>query len=195
MLAQTVDSKMKTIFLRVCLSLALSMVLCACPETTVPDGFGAAPVRLKPAEWEGTWSPVDEPEEKLSLKVLDAEQGVLELKEQGEAEPSETFTLTLRQSVDGKNQPQVCFAILKNAKNPAGGLHLLRVDGRGRSFLLWSINHQEVSAALRAGELKGKVTADKDGDHNQLAAEAANASALLAPRFWNWTNPSVMMRR
>lgn len=187
---------MKTALLRSAAALLLAAALCACPETTVPDGFGGGPVSLKAADWEGTWSPVDEPEESFSFQVLDAAQGVLELREIKEGgEKDEAFTLTLRETTGGKTEPGLCFAILKDKKKPAGGLHLLRAEGKGRSLLLWAIDHKAVNAALKAGELKGSVTADKDGDHNSLAADPANAAALLAPRFWNWTEPTVMVRR
>jgi hypothetical protein len=186
---------MKSLLVRSTAALVLGVVLCSCPETTVPDGFGAGPVQLKPVEWEGTWSPVNEPGEIFAFKVLDAEQGLLELRETSGEGKNEAFTLALRQPVDGKMERGVCFAILKDKKKPAGGLHLMRVDGKGRSFLLWGINHQVVNAALKAGELKGNVTTDKDGDHNSLAVEATNSATLLAPRFWNWTEPTIMVRR
>ncbi len=186
---------MKMHLLRSAAAFVLSVVLCACPETTVPDGFGAGPVPLKPVEWEGTWSPVDEPGERFAFKVLNAEQGLLELRESMGEGKDEVFTLALRQPVDGKMERGVCFAILKDKKKPAGGLHLLRADGKGRSFLLWAIDHKIVNAALKAGELKGNFITDKDGDHNSLAVDVTNSATLLAPRFWNWTEPTIMVRR
>jgi hypothetical protein len=189
-------ARMKIAFIRSAAAFVLAAALCACPETSVPDGFGSGPMPLKEAEWGGVWSPVDEPEETFSFQVLDAAQGLLELRETKDGEKKdETFTLALRQTAAEKKEAGLCFAILKDKKKPAGGLHLLRVANNGRSFLLWAIDHKAVNAAIKAGELKGSVRADKDGDHNSLAADPANAAALLAPRFWNWTAPTVMVRR
>ncbi len=72
---------MKTNILRLATSIAFAVLLTACPETCVPDNFGAAALSLKAADWEGNWHPADEPKEVFTFRVRDAEQGVIELQE------------------------------------------------------------------------------------------------------------------
>jgi hypothetical protein len=189
---------MKTQLVR---SLALLTILCgltACPETTVPDGFGVGPVGLKAGDWQGDWSPVDEPGEVFEFQVADGPQGVLELHEKkpaDERKKPEVFSLSLRHS-GVKSGQGLCFAILKEKAKPGPGtLHLMR-PAQKDVFVLWGVDHEAVTAALKAGELKGGLEApDTDGIHYSLGADPVNYTVLLAPKFWKWTEPTVMVRR
>lgn len=188
---------MKTPVLRLLAAITLSLFLSACPETTVSDDFGIAPMSLKPAEWEGPWHPADDAEEVFTFRVRDAQKGMLELRE---ATPKDTtkqpgiFTLCLRESGPKGIGPKLHFAILKDTSKPdEGTLHLLRRSDEN-VFLLWSINHDAVTAALKSGELQGAAKPDKDGAHNTLASDPQNYSRLLDPRFWNWSEPTTMLR-
>lgn len=188
---------MKPSFFRLAAGLALTLLLTACPETHVADDFGAAAVKLKPAEWEGSWHPADEADEVFTFHVRDAEKGLLELHEaapKDKTKKPEVFTLTLRDS-GIKSESKLLFAILKDTAKPENGtLHLLRRSDDD-VFLLWAIHHDAVTAAIKSGELKGSVRPDKDGPHNSLASDPANYPKLLDPKFWNWTEPSVLVRQ
>ena len=62
------------------LSAALLMLgLTSCPETNVPRDFGVKPAVLKPEAWEGDWSEVENPEEKVHFAIKQADQGVLSI--------------------------------------------------------------------------------------------------------------------
>ncbi len=188
---------MKPLFFRLAAGLALTLLLTACPETYVADDFGSAAVKLKPTDWEGSWHPADEVDEAFTFRVRDAEKGQLELHEatpKDKTKKPEVFTLTLRDS-GIKSESKLLFAILKDTAKPENGtLHLLR-RSKDDVFLLWAINDDAVTAAIKSGELKGRVLPDKDGPHHSLASDAANYPKLLDPKFWKWTEPTVMMRR
>ena len=188
---------MKTSLVRLFSSLALVTLLTACPETYVADDFGTAPAKLKSTEWEGSWHPADDADEIFTFRVRDAEKGQLELQE---AEPKdktkkpELFTLTLRES-GIESESKLIFAILKDTAKPENGtLHLLRRSDDD-VFLLWAISDDAVTAAIKSGELKGSVLTDKDGPHNSLVSDSANYPKLLDPKFWKWTEPSVLVRQ
>jgi hypothetical protein len=187
---------MNTSVLRLAASLALIVLLTACPETYVADDFGSAPVKLKAAEWEGSWHPADEADEVFTFRVRDAAQGLLELQEatpKDKTKKPEVFTLALRET-GTKADSKLLFAILKDsAKTEKGTLHLLRRSD-DKAFLLWAINQDAVTAAMKSGELQGTSKPDKDGPHLTLATDPANYPKLLDPKFWKWTEPSVMVR-
>jgi len=188
---------MKTHFFRLAASLALTLLLTSCPETYVADDFGSAPVKLKPAEWEGSWHPADDADEVFTFRVRDAAQGLLELQEgvpKDKTKKPEVFTLTLRDS-GIKSDSKLLFAIFKDTAKPENGtLHLLRRSDDD-VFLLWAIHHDAVTAAIKSGQLKGSILPDKDGPHNSLASDPANYPKLLDPKFWKWTEPSLLVRQ
>ncbi|MFM2178199.1 MAG: hypothetical protein RL015_2297 [Verrucomicrobiota bacterium] len=185
---------MKTLYLSACI--ALTVLLTACPETHVADDFGSAAVTLKTAEWEGLWHPAEHDDEVFIFRIRDAEKGLLELQEvspKDKAKKPEFFTLALRET-GAKAESKLLFAILKDsAKTENGTLHLLRRSDHN-AFLLWAINQDAVTAALKSGELQGTSKPDKDGPHHTLATDPANYPKLLDPKFWKWTEPSVMVR-
>lgn len=183
--------------LHLIISLALTLLLTACPETHVADDFGSPPLKLKTAEWEGSWHPADDADEIFSFRVRDAEKGLLELHEatpKGKTKKPAVFTLALRDS-GIKSESKLLFAILKDSAKPENGtLYLLRRSD-DNVFLLWAIDHDAVTTAIKSGELKGSVLPDKDGPHNSLASDPANYPKLLDPKFWKWTEPSVLVRQ
>lgn len=188
---------MQPLISRLVACLALSLLLTACPETAVPDNFGTAPVRLKDNDWNGQWRPVDDEKETFTFRVKDTALGIIELQESAPKDPKkkpEIFTLTLRDSGPKGVGPKLHFAILKDTAKPAAGtLYLVRLASNGTVFL-WSICHDVVTAAIKSGELQGTITPDKDGPHNTLTADPKNYPNLLAPKFWNWAEPTVMVR-
>jgi hypothetical protein len=188
---------MKNSFLRFAASLALTVLLTSCPETYVADDFGSAPVKLKTADWEGYWHPADDADEVFTFRVRDAEKGLLELQEatpKDKTKKPEVFTFALRET-GTRTDSKLLFAIFKDtAKTEYGTLHLLRRFD-DKVFLLWAINQDAVTAALKSGELQGTSKPDKDGPHHTLASDPANYPKLLDPKFWKWTEPTVMMRR
>ena len=187
---------MKPVIARLTTSLAICLLLSACPETTVSDSFGTAPVRLKEADWDGNWRPADEGKELFTFRVKDAAQGVLELRETAPKDPKkkpEIFSLTLRQ-IGAKTDDRLHLGILKDTgKTDDGTPHLIR-PSKDDVFILWAIDHEAVTAAIKSGELQGRIIPDKDGPHNSLTTDPKNYPQLLSPKFWKWTEPLVMMR-
>jgi hypothetical protein len=187
---------MMTNILRFVGSILLVTLFTACPETYVTDNFGASAVSLKNTDWDGQWHPADEPKEDFTFRVRDASHGILELQETTTKDPKkkpEIFTLSLRET-GTKSEEKLYFAILKDTtKTDDGTLHLIR-PAQENVFILWAIDSDAVTAALKSGELQGTIVPDKDGPHNKLAADPKNYPQLLAPKFWKWTEPIVMLR-
>ena len=183
---------MKT-WLRVLLGVLLACILTACPETTVDDDFGLKPAVLNAAEWNGTWTPVDDDDDTVKFSVIDAAQGHIRMTEPGrkDAKPIE-FALR-RATSDSKLK--LCYAIAREPtdKKPGATLFLMREADDGVLYT-WSINHEAVAAALKSGQLQGTVKSSKDGAHNHLASTPVNATQLLQPQYWNWSVPTCLKR-
>ncbi len=182
---------MKTL-LRLVAGALLACVLTACPETTVNDDFGLKPAALKAADWNGSWTPVDD-DDAVRFEVTDAKQGVLLLTEPGKKDNKPIEFRIRRASADAK--VKLCFAVAheRAAKKTGETLFLMReiVDG---VLFTWNINHEAVAAAIKGGQLQGTVKPDKDGAHSHLASTAANYAKLLEPQFWNWSEPTCLKR-
>ena len=175
---------MKTL-LRGLAAALLACVLTACPETTVDDDFGLKPAVLKAADWNGTWTPVDD-DDAVQFAVTNAAQGLLVL-----TKPIE-FRLR-RASTDSKIKLRFAVARERADKKPGATLFLMREADDGVLYT-WSINHDAVAAAIKSGQLQGTVKPDKDGAHSHLDSTPANSNKLLEPQFWNWSEPTCLKR-
>jgi hypothetical protein len=185
---------MKTLFRGLAAAL-LACVLTACPETTVNDDFGLKPAVLKVADWDGTWTPVDEgDDDAVQFTVANAAQGLLVLTEPGKKD-AKPIEFRIRRAT-AESKIKLCFAVAqeRDAKKPgAASLFLMRTAESGVLYT-WGINHDAVAAAIRSGQLKGSVKADKDGAHSHLDSTAANYEKLLEPQFWSWSEPTCLKR-
>lgn len=184
-----------TFMLRALTAVLLACVLTSCPETTVDDDFGLRPVALKAADWNGAWTAVNEKEEDaVQFAVTDSVQGKILMTEPGKKEDKPVELAIRRASADSK--VKLCFAVAKERdakKSAAASLFLMRVAEDGVLYT-WSINHEAVAAAIKAGHLKGGVKADKDGAHSHLDSAPQNCAKLLEPQFWNWSEPTCLRR-
>lgn len=183
---------MKTLFRGLAASL-LACVLTACPETTVNEDFGFKPAMLKAADWNGTWTPVDD-DDAVQFAVANADQGLLLLTEPGKKDAKPIVFRIRRASADAKIK--LCFAVAQERdakKTGAASLFLMRTAESGVLYT-WGINHDAVAAAIKSGQLKGSVKSDKDGAHSHLDSTAANYEKLLEPQFWNWSEPTCLKR-
>jgi hypothetical protein len=182
---------MKTL-LRVLAGALLACVLTACPETTVNEDFGLKPAVLKAADWNGSWTPVDD-DDAVQFAVTDAKQGVLLLTEPGKKDDKPIEFRIRRASAEARGK--LCFAVAheRPAKKTGETLFLMREAADG-VLLTWNINHEAVVAAIKAGQLQGTVKPDKDGAHSHLDSTAANYAKLLEPQFWNWSEPTCLKR-
>ena len=182
---------MKTL-LRGLAAALLACVLTACPETTVNDDFGLKPAALQSADWNGTWTPVDD-DDALQFAVTDAAQGLLILTEPGKQDAKPIEFRIRRAAADSKIK--LVFAVVRErgAKQPGSTLFLMREADDGILYT-WSINHDTVAAAIKSGQLKGTVNPDKDGAHSHLDSTAANYEKMLEPQFWSWSEPTCLKR-
>jgi hypothetical protein len=171
----------------------LACVLTACPETTVNDDFGLKPAILKPADWNGTWTPVDD-DDAVHFAVTNTEPDLLVLTEPGKKD-AKPIAFHIRRASDD-SQIKLCFAVAHERdakKNGAASLFLMRTADDGVLYS-WNINHDAVAAAIKSGQLQGIVQTGKDGPHSHLDSTAANYEKLLEPQFWNWSDPTCLKR-
>lgn len=185
---------MKTLFRGLAAAL-LACVLTACPETAVNEDFGLKPAVLKEADWNGSWTPVDEgDDDAVQFTVANAEQGLLVLTEPGKKDAKPIEFRIRRASAYSKIK--LCFAVAqeRDAKKPgAASLFLMRTAENGVLYT-WGINHDAAAAAIKSGQLKGSVKPDKDGAHSHLDSTPANYEKLLEPQFWSWSEPTCLKR-
>jgi hypothetical protein len=185
---------MKTLFRGLAAAL-LACTLTACPETTVNEDFGLKPAVLKAADWNGSWTPVDEgDDDAVQFAVTNAAQGLLVLTEPGKKDAQPIEFRIRRASAESKIK--LCFAVAQesDAKKPGvASLFLMRTAENGVIYN-WGINHDAVAAAIKSGQLKGTVKPDKDGAHSHLDSTPANYEKLLEPQFWNWSEPTCLKR-
>lgn len=171
----------------------LACVLTACPETTVNDDFGLKAAVLKAADWNGTWTPVDD-DDAVHFAVTNAAQGLLVLTEPGKKDDKPIEFQIRRASADSKIK--LCFAIAQERdakKTGAGSLFLMRTAEDGILYT-WNINHDAVAAAIQSGQLLGTLKPGKDGAHSHLDSTPVNYEKLLDPQFWNWSEPTCLKR-
>lgn len=182
---------MKTV-LRLLAAALIACGLTACPETTVNDDFGLKPAVLEAADWNGSWTAVDD-DDVMQFAVTDAAQGLVVVTEPGKKDDKPIEFKIRRASADPK--VKLCFAIAHESgeKKPGSSIFLMREADDGVLFT-WSIDHDAVAKAVQAGELKGKVKYDKDDPHNHLDSTASNYARLLEPQFWNWSEPTCLKR-
>lgn len=175
--------------------LACALVVCgltSCPETTVDDDFGLKPEVLNTSDWNGDWTPVDD-DDVLHLVVTDAAKGLLVVTEPGKKD-DKPVEISIREASADKKE-KLCFAVVRDpkAKKTGESFMLFRVADDGVLFS-WSIDHDAVADAIKAGQLKGTVKPDKDGAHSHLDSTPANYTRLLEPRFWKWSEPACLKR-
>ncbi|MFC5458090.1 hypothetical protein [Prosthecobacter fluviatilis] len=184
-----------TLMLRVLTAVLLACLLTSCPETTVDEDFGLRPVALDVADWNGAWTTVNEKEEDaVQFAVTDSVQGRILMTEPGNKEDKPVELAIRRASADSK--VKLCFAVAKERDVKKAGpvsLFLMRV-AEGGVLYTWSIDHEAVAAAIKAGHLKGVVKADKNGAHSHLDSAPQNYAKLLEPQFWNWSEPTCLTR-
>ena len=173
--------------------LASALVVCgltSCPETTVDDDFGLKPASLDAKDWNGDWTPVND-KDVIHFAVTDAAGGLLVMTEPGKKD-DKPVEISIRQASADK-RVKLSFAVVHDAKKSGESFMLLRVAEDGVIFS-WSIDHDAVAAAIRAGQLQGKVKPDKDGAHSHLDSTPANYARLLEPKFWRWSEPNCLKR-
>lgn len=171
----------------------LVCVLTACPETTVNDDFGLKPAVLKAAEWNGTWTPVDD-DDAVHFAVTKAEQDLLVLTEPGKKDAKPIEFHIRRASADSKIKLVFAVAQERDAKKPGAASLFLMRSAKDGILYTWNINHDTVAAAIQSGQLQGTVKPGKDGAHSHLASTPANYTKLLEPQFWNWSEPTCLKR-
>lgn len=173
--------------------------LASCPETTVPRDFGTAPLKLNRGEWEGTWQEAGGGDA-LRFEVRDAAQGQITVhvpdKEKKTEEAVEVF---LHETGAQGHEELAFFTSLSEAGSAWGSLSLASRPKDG-VFHLWSLRHPEVEAAVKSGELAGRLKSAKEkGDekphnHTELSADPSNYPKVIQARFWEWTKPATYVR-
>ncbi len=176
------------------IAIGLSLLLCSCPETTVPTNFGVQPLKLNTSDWEGHWSGAGAKDEKDSVvfTITDAAKGIFNAQGTGKDDkPIEVFVHTA-----GSKEDKLCFLTYSDKPSDLRGPLRLVSKPKDGVFLLWDANHEAIEKAIKAGELKGKIVkGDKeDHKHSQVDADPSNYPKLLEPKYWNWSEPETFVR-
>ncbi|WP_395744084.1 hypothetical protein [Prosthecobacter sp.] len=182
---------MKTV-LRLFAAVLLASVLTACPETLVDEDFGLKPAVLKAADWNGAWLPVDD-DDVLKFEVTDAAQGLVVMTEPGKKDGKPVEFHLRRATGDAKTKLLFAVARERGEKKAGPSLFLMREADDGVLYT-WSLDHEAVAAAIRAGTLQGTVKMQKDDPHNHVDSTAGNYAKLLEPGFWRWSEPTCLKR-
>jgi hypothetical protein len=193
---------MNTKLLLAVLASALMLGLTSCPETSVPRDFGAKPVKLKAEEWAGSWRPAGE-DESFQFVIKDASKGLLNIvlfnKEKKTEEIIEAQVRQTNQTDEGR---LFFFTTFDKPNSAMGSLNLITKPEKD-VFHLWNLNHGEVEAAIKRGELKGSLEPvtekdeqgrEKTHNHSRLSADASNYEKLTDSKFWEWSNPTAYER-
>jgi hypothetical protein len=182
-------------FLRTLAVILIACALTACPETKVAPDFGYQPAVLIPADWNGTWQVVGE-NEPMRLEVSDAPNGQITLTDPPKSadKKPQTSTLTLRHATP-KKDGDLYFATLRDLgdDSPNASPVLLHTHDKD-AFIVWTIDNDAVAAAIKKGQLQGKVTEAKDGAHSLLDSTTTNYELLAQPQFWDWKEPMTLKR-
>lgn len=183
---------MKTVLLRLAASVLVICFLSACPETTVDEDFGHKPLVLKPDDWNGLWTEVDD-DDKMLFTIIAPAKGVLRISDPDDKKDKPSDLRLHRASADDKMK--LCFALMLDQKDQGAKtqIMLMRQPEDG-VILIWMIDDLAVEKALKAGQLKGTTQRIKDDPHNHLATDPANHAKLLEPQFWNWSEPMILKR-
>lgn len=179
--------------LRFVVGALLACCMTACPETTVNDDFGLKPAALKAADWNGSWTPADDDDDEVQFEVVEADQGKIVMTEPDRKDAKAIEFHLRRASADAKIKLVFAAAHERDAKKPGGMLFLMREADDGVIYT-WSVNHEAVAAAVKAGQLQGTVRSDKEGAHSHLESVPANYVKMLEPQFWNWSEPTCLKR-
>lgn len=182
------------------------MGLAACPETKVPRDFGGETLKIVREDWEGVWRGAGTKED-VTIVVKNAEAGqmVLVVKDdEKKSGPKPKFSkeaeidiLLHRSAGDGGRL--AFMTVLDKANSSWGSLLLVTLPESG-VFHYWSIRHEAVEAAVKNGELSGKLLPvaeqgnEKAHNHTELASNEANYEKLTDPKYWEWTKPMTMVR-
>lgn len=184
---------MKYSALRVCVSVCLACVLCAClPETHVGLDFGYGFAALKPGEWDGDWL-IKGPffEKVLTLTVTDSTSGqirlAVSLRADNKEEAGWPTILTLRTSTEDKEGDNTLFfaTFMEKGADPSKLYLVLLRRGENKDAIdMWLLNNHALAEAIKCGKLKGRITkTDKDGPHCHLESAPINYKAILQPQF------------
>lgn len=191
---------MKLHLLPLAVGIAATLMLSSCPETTVTRDFGAKPMKLDPADWNGHWRSAGD-DSSFEMKVKEATKGTLtatfrEKDAKTGKDKVDTFELVVREA---GGDDKLCFLTHFDQPGAARGPLSLMTVPKKSVFILWHPDHDAVRAAVRKGELKGELVQDKEEkeknrEHSALSADPSNYKLLRQSRFWMWTEPETFER-
>lgn len=169
----------------------LTLALAACDTVTSPAPLGEEVVRVNPAEWEGFWMHPDGP---LSIKVIDAEQGLLRFDYEDEGKPV-SLPVQLRQSNGWQfvNVTVGDFDPDLDAEHPEHWLWA-RVLHKGDTLIAWGPQPSVFAGLVAEGVLPGAV--DEGSvvlgslcpEHYRVITASSHGLVL------DWENPLVLTR-
>lgn len=164
--------------------LILIPLLTGCSAVYSTDPIGNEPVKLKPADWQGSWL---HPEGTITIEILDAEKGLLRAAWIENME-LKSFDVHLLSSNDWM------FGSTKDKPNDP---HYIwgRVKHQDNQLIVWSPDVAKFKSLVKEGSLPG--TLDDGGDVILGELTADQLSLITSEKNgvpFNWDEPLVLIR-
>lgn len=175
-------------FMIPCLLLTLS----GCGAVYVKAPIGEAPLVLIASEWEGEWISGDEGV--VSVKVLDREQGILQLS--AVDYNSENKPKLVSETVHIRKWKQFLFAAVPTeGKGDVPLFFWARLERVADRVVFWLPDRRKIKVLVEAGKLPGLVEKNDDvvlGDLKESHYEilTSEKEGIL----YNWDDPGVLVR-
>lgn len=173
-------------------ALCLFLSLTGCGAVYVKAPIGTEPLVLNASEWEGEWFSGDEAV--ISVKVLDREQGILQLS---------------AVDYDAENRPRLAVetvylrkwenflfaAVPAQREGDMPAFFWARLERVADRVIFWMPDRRKIKALVEAGKLPGMIEKDDDvvlGDlqENHYRILTSEMEGVL----YQWDDPGVLVR-
>lgn len=175
-------------FMAVCLLFALW----GCGAVYVKAPIGTEPLALNASEWEGEWFSGDEAV--ISVKVLDREQGILQLSAV-DYDPEKRPRLAVETVYLRKWENFLFAAVPTQREGDMPAFFWARLERVADRVIFWLPDRLKIKALVEAGKLPGLIEKDDDvvlGDlkENHYRILTSEMEGVL----YQWNDPGVLVR-
>jgi len=174
------------------MALLLALSLSGCAAVYVKTLPGDEPLVLGASTWEGEW--IDGDGIVLSVKILDGQQGVLQLS--GVDYDSENRPRLAVETVYLRKWKNFLFAgVPTQLEGDVPAFFWARLERTGDRVIFWVPDHRKIKALVEMGKLPGLI--EKDGDVVLGDLKECHYQILTSETegvLYQWDNPSVLVR-
>lgn len=171
-----------------CMLGVLLVTMVGCDMVYSKEPMGLEPVKLDPADWDGTWAFRDGT---AYMKVLDSKAGLLQFcgLEQKDRIKLESYDVHIRKAGD------MVFASAKDEDDPEQYVWFLISQDDGQ-IIVWLPERDAFRELAKAGKLPAETTSDSvtlgklEPEHYEVIAQEADAHGEL----FDWKEPMALVR-